>query len=54
MLCPFRYRRRNNWSPGADPDFMEFIEWNDIQAERSFDERFPSCWAKFLHWLGVR
>jgi hypothetical protein len=54
MRCPFRYRRRERFLPGCDPDFMDFIEERDDRAEAAFNARFPSCWAKFLHWIGWR
>lgn len=54
MRCPFRYLRRENFSFGVDPDFMDFVTEQDDRAEAEFNAAHPTCWLKFLHWLGVR
>lgn len=54
MQCPFRYRRRTKFSFGVDPEFLDFIGERDDAAERELNAEYPSCWAKFLHWLGTR
>jgi hypothetical protein len=53
MQCPFRYRRRwQKFSFGVDPGFMDFVTEQDDRAEVEFNEKYPTCWDKFLHWLG--
>jgi hypothetical protein len=37
----------------VDPDFVMFVMDREAAAEQAFDEKYPTCWAKFLHWLGV-
>lgn len=54
MACPFRYRSRQHFSLGADPDFVMWSIERDAEAEREFDRLYPTCWVKFLHWLGLR
>lgn len=51
MRCPFRYRRRENFSFGVAPDFMDFVSDRDDRAEATFNAKFPTCWAKFVNWL---
>lgn len=36
----------------VDPGFMDFVIEADDRAEAAFNEKFPTCWRKFLHWLG--
>lgn len=54
MRCPFRYRRRNRFSFGVAGDFIDFLEERDNEAEAELNRKYPTCWAKFLHWLGLR
>lgn len=54
MRCPFRYRRRNKFSFGVSGDFLEWVMEQDDLAEAAFNEANPTCWDKFLHWLGRR
>ena len=55
MRCPFGYTRRwTKFSFGVDPDFMDKVMAEDDQAERAFNAAHPTCWLKFLHWIGVR
>lgn len=53
MQCPFRYRRREHYSFGVDPEFMDYIDAIDSRAEAALNAAYPTCWRKFLHWLGV-
>lgn len=52
MQCPFRYRRRTKFSFGVAADFYDFIAERDDKAEAAFNAKYPTCWDKFLHWLG--
>lgn len=55
MGCPFRYRRRERrYSFGVDPEFMDFVEGRADKAEAAFNEKYPTCWDKFLNWIGWR
>lgn len=54
MRCPFRYRRRENFSFGVDPEFMDYVSERDDAAERWLNTNYPTCWQKFLYWLGWR
>lgn len=54
MKCPFRYRRREHFSFGVDPGFLDYVTREDDRAETAFDAAYPTCWTKFLHWLGAR
>jgi hypothetical protein len=52
MRCPFRYRRRDQkFSFGVDPGYLDFIMAQEDAAEAEFDAKYPTCWAKFKHWL---
>lgn len=51
MRCPFRYRRREHFSPGVAWQFVEWVTENDDRAEAEFNEKYPTCWKKFQHWL---
>lgn len=54
MNCPFRYRRRTKFSFMVDPSFVDYIVERDDRAEAAFNEKYPTCWDKLLHWLGVK
>lgn len=65
MQCPFRYRkakrRYRNYSFGVAPDFMDFVEEAEdvrmaaeYEREAEFNKAYPTCWAKFLHRIGMR
>lgn len=54
MNCPFRYRRQQYFSTIVSGDYMDFMETRDDEAERAYNAAYPTCWAKFMHWLGVR
>ena len=65
MKCPFGYRRARRsyreYSFGVAPDFMDFVEEAedrrmaaDAEREKEFNKEHPTCWAKFLHRLGLR
>lgn len=51
-MCPFRYRRRfKRFSFGVDPGFMDHVTAIDDDAEREYNEKYPTCWDRFLHWI---
>lgn len=53
-MCPFRYRRRwTKFSFGVDPEFMDHVMAIDDAAEREYEKKYPTCWRRFLHWLGL-
>lgn len=53
MRCPFRYRiREKHYSFGVAPEFLDFVTQREDEAEASFNRAYPTCWRKFLHWLG--
>lgn len=55
MRCPFRYRRRRRrYTFGVSADFIEYVEAEEAREEAEYDAAYPTCWAKFLHWLGAR
>jgi hypothetical protein len=51
MKCPFRYKWRQNFSFGVDGEFLDWCNERDAKAEKAFNEKYPTCWKKFLHWL---
>lgn len=54
MSCPFRFRRTNKFSFGVAWEFVDFVTEREDRAEAEHNARYPTCWAKFLHWLGRR
>jgi hypothetical protein len=55
MRCPFRFHRKwTKFSFGVDPEFMDRVTEQEAQAEAEFNEKYPRCWDKFKHWLGIR
>lgn len=54
MRCPFRYKRQEHFSFGVSPDYMDCVIALDDEAESAYNAKHPTCWAKFLHWLGLR
>lgn len=55
MQCPFRYREKwTKFNFGVDPGFVDFVTEQEVEDKRKFDARYPRCWDKFLHWLGVK
>lgn len=52
MRCPWRYRRQTKFSFGVDPDYLDHIGEQDDKDEAEFNAKYPTCWAKFVHWLG--
>lgn len=54
MRCPFDYKRRDNFSFGVDPGFLDYCAEIDDVTEYEYNLRYPTCWQKFLHWLGLK
>jgi hypothetical protein len=53
MRCPFSYRApRRRFSFGVAPEFLDFVMDRDRAAEAEFNRKYPTCWRKFLHWVG--
>jgi hypothetical protein len=53
MRCPFRFRPpKRRYSFGVAGDFLDYIEEQDRRAEAEYDAAYPTCWLRFLHWLG--
>jgi len=63
--CPFGRphppKIRKSFSFGVDPGFVDYVEeceareaeeyWTKYNA---YFERYPTCWLRFLNWLGVK
>jgi hypothetical protein len=49
------------YSIGVDPEFIDYIEACEAQEGReywakynAFLDRYPTCWLRFLNWLGLK
>jgi hypothetical protein len=51
MSCPFDYKRRERFSFGVAGEFVDYCAERDDEREAAFNERYPTCWQKFLAWL---
>lgn len=51
MICPFRFRRREKFSFGVDPGFLDYVMEAEDEAEAEYNRLYPTCWKKFLYWL---
>lgn len=66
MRCPFgRPHPPRGWdgpkSIGVAEGFIEYMEEMDERASEAywakynaFAEKYPTCWLRFLNWLGVK
>lgn len=53
--CPWRYRRKHEtFSTIVSGDYVDHMVANDDRNEAEHDRKWPTCWAKFLHWLGLK
>lgn len=53
MECPFRYRApKHSWSPGVAGEFVQYVLDREESEEVAFNEKHPTCWDKFLNWIG--
>lgn len=53
MACPFNYRYRKRYSFGVSGDFVEFVQEREEREAAEYNAAYPTCLAKFLHWLGI-
>jgi hypothetical protein len=52
-MCPFRYRRKfKTFSFGVSPEFMDRAIQSDDWAGQFYNKQYPTCWDRFLHWVG--
>jgi hypothetical protein len=66
MRCPFGRphpprRRTMPYSVGVDPEFIDYVEACEAQEGReywakynAFLDQYPTCWLRFLNWLGLK
>ena len=54
MRCPFAYKRRTKFSEGVAGEFVDYCAERDDKREAVFNQLYPTCWRKFLFWLGYR
>lgn len=54
MNCPFRYKRRTKFSFGVASDFLDYWQDKEDREESEFNIKYPTCWDKFLYWLGYK
>lgn len=55
MQCPFHFKAPSRrYSFGVAGDFVDYIEEQNRRAKARYDELYPTCWLRFLHWLGWR
>ena len=40
--------------PWIDPEWLDFKMEREAERQRAYEEKYPTRWAKFLHWLGWR
>lgn len=53
MRCPFNYRRRKRFSFGVASEFVHFVMEREDAEEAAYNAAYPTCWHKFLLWLGI-
>lgn len=52
-MCPFEFK--DKWTPsfGIASDFYDYMEEQiEIKKDRYY-KKYPTCWKRFLHWLGL-